>query len=34
VVGLRLTQEQEYNGADLSLHKIESEPEFDSGFPG
>ncbi|MFB6261949.1 MAG: ammonium transporter, partial [Thiohalorhabdaceae bacterium] len=34
ITGLRLTQEQEYDGADLSLHKIESEPEFDGGFPG
>jgi len=26
VVGLRLTQEEEFNGADLSIHKISSEP--------
>lgn len=26
VVGLRLTQEQEFDGADLSIHKIGSEP--------
>ena len=25
--GLRLDQEQEYNGADLSIHKITAEPE-------
>jgi Amt family ammonium transporter len=24
---LRLDQEQEYNGADLSIHKITAEPE-------
>jgi Amt family ammonium transporter len=24
VVGLRLSQEQEFNGADLSIHSIES----------
>ena len=34
VVGLRLTQEQEYAGADLALHRIAAEPEFDGGFPG
>jgi len=34
VAGLRLTQEQEYEGADLSLHRIEAEPQFDGGFPG
>ncbi len=26
VVGLRLTQEEEFNGADLSIHKISAEP--------
>jgi len=26
VLGLRLTQEEEFNGADLSIHKISSEP--------
>ncbi|MEZ5450637.1 MAG: ammonium transporter [Thiolinea sp.] len=26
-VGLRLTQEEEYNGADLSIHKIKANPE-------
>jgi len=26
VVGLRLTQEEEFNGADLSIHRISSEP--------
>ncbi|KFB71391.1 MAG: Ammonia permease [Candidatus Accumulibacter phosphatis] len=26
-VGLRLDQEQEYNGADLSIHKITATPE-------
>ncbi|KPJ95983.1 MAG: ammonium transporter [Gammaproteobacteria bacterium SG8_11] len=28
-VGIRLTQEQEYEGADLSIHKIASEPTYD-----
>jgi Amt family ammonium transporter len=27
-VGLRLTQEEEYNGADLSIHKIKANPEL------
>lgn len=26
-VGIRLTQEEEYNGADLSIHKIKANPE-------
>ncbi len=26
IVGLRLTQEEEFNGADLSIHKISAEP--------
>ncbi|HKJ89275.1 MAG TPA: ammonium transporter [Gammaproteobacteria bacterium] len=34
VTGLRLSQEQEFEGADLALHRIEAEPEFDRGFPG
>ncbi len=29
VVGLRLDQEQEYQGADLSIHHIAAQPEFD-----
>ncbi|MDH5546471.1 MAG: ammonium transporter [Gammaproteobacteria bacterium] len=28
-VGIRLTQEEEYNGADLSIHKISAEPNYD-----
>ncbi|MBF0218358.1 MAG: ammonium transporter [Gammaproteobacteria bacterium] len=28
-IGLRLTQEEEYNGADLTLHKISAEPPYD-----
>ncbi|MBD3777051.1 MAG: ammonium transporter, partial [Thiotrichales bacterium] len=28
-VGLRLTQEEEYNGADLSLHRIHANPPRD-----
>ena len=26
-VGIRLSQEEEYNGADLSIHKIKANPE-------
>jgi Amt family ammonium transporter len=29
VVGLRLSHEDEFNGADLAIHKIASEPSFD-----
>ena len=29
LVGIRLSQEEEYNGADLSIHKISSEPNYD-----
>ena len=29
VVGIRLSQEEEYNGADLSIHKIESTSVID-----
>ncbi|MDH5436995.1 MAG: ammonium transporter, partial [Gammaproteobacteria bacterium] len=29
VVGIRLTQEEEYNGADLTIHKISAEPSYD-----
>ena len=32
VVGLRLNQEEEYNGADLSIHKITSTPERESNW--
>ncbi len=32
VVGLRLDQEQEYNGADLSIHNITSTPERESNW--
>lgn len=28
LVGLRLTQEEEFNGADLSIHKISAEPRY------
>jgi len=31
-VGLRLDQEEEYNGADLSIHKISSTPERETVF--
>ena len=27
-MGLRLTQEEEYNGADLSIHKIKANPDL------
>jgi ammonium transporter, Amt family len=29
VMGLRLTQEEEYQGADLSIHRIRATPEYD-----
>ncbi|MCL4745200.1 MAG: ammonium transporter [Burkholderiaceae bacterium] len=32
VTGLRLDQEQEYNGADISIHRISATPERDAGF--
>jgi len=28
LVGLRLSQEEEFNGADLSIHKISAEPRY------
>ena len=28
LVGLRLTQEDEYQGADLSIHKITASPDY------
>jgi Amt family ammonium transporter len=28
-LGLRLTQEEEFNGADLSIHKVSSTPADD-----
>jgi len=31
-VGVRLDEEQEFNGADLSIHKISATPERDAGF--
>jgi Amt family ammonium transporter len=31
-VGIRLDAEQEFNGADLSIHKITATPERESGF--
>jgi Amt family ammonium transporter len=31
-IGLRLDQEQEYNGADLSIHNITSTPERESNW--
>ena len=32
VVGIRLTHEEEFNGADLSIHKITATPERESGW--
>ena len=29
-IGIRLTQEEEFNGADLSIHKISASPERES----
>ena len=31
-MGLRLNDEQEFNGADLSIHRISATPERDAGF--
>jgi len=31
-IGLRLTQEEEWNGADLTFHKISATPERESGW--
>ncbi|KFB69628.1 MAG: Ammonia permease [Candidatus Accumulibacter vicinus] len=31
-VGLRLDQEQEYNGADLSIHRITATPERETNW--
>jgi len=32
IVGLRLDQEEEFNGADLTIHKISATPERESGW--
>jgi len=32
VVGIRLDQEEEFNGSDLSIHKITASPERESGW--
>jgi Amt family ammonium transporter len=32
IVGIRLTQEEEFNGADLSIHKISATAERESGW--
>jgi Amt family ammonium transporter len=32
VLGLRLDQEQEFNGADLAIHKIGATPEREAGW--
>jgi Amt family ammonium transporter len=31
-VGIRLDAEEEFNGADLSIHKISATPEREAGF--
>jgi Amt family ammonium transporter len=31
VMGLRLTEEEEYQGADLSIHRITAEPDYNRG---
>lgn len=31
ISGIRLTEEEEYEGADLSIHKVSSEPSYDTG---
>jgi Amt family ammonium transporter len=31
-MGLRLTQEEEFDGADLSIHKIGASPERESNW--
>jgi Amt family ammonium transporter len=31
-IGIRLDQEDEFNGADLSIHKITATPERESGW--
>jgi len=31
-IGIRLDQEEEFNGADLSIHKISATPERESGW--
>jgi Amt family ammonium transporter len=31
-VGIRLDAEEEFNGADLSIHKISATPERESGW--
>jgi Amt family ammonium transporter len=31
-VGIRLDPEDEFNGADLSIHKITATPEREAGF--
>jgi Amt family ammonium transporter len=31
-VGIRLDPEQEFEGADLSIHKISATPEREAGF--
>jgi len=32
LLGLRLDQEEEFTGADLSIHKISATPERESGW--
>ncbi len=30
-MGLRLSEEEEYQGADLSIHRITAEPDYNRG---
>jgi len=32
VMGLRLSQEEEFDGADLSIHRIQSSPEREASW--
>jgi Amt family ammonium transporter len=32
MMGLRLSEEEEFNGSDLSLHRINATPERDGGW--
>jgi len=29
IVGIRLSEEEEFNGADLSIHQVAAEPSYD-----
>ena len=34
IMGIRLSEEEEFQGADLSIHKISAEPGYDTGTSG